>query len=84
MDLQSLRIEIDNINKQILALLNQRAHLAKQIGEEKKKLGMSVEDKQREQQIYDSIVAQNDGPISDNELVNIFQTIIETCKNIQR
>lgn len=84
MILQQLRTEIDKIDRKLVILLNQRAQLALQIGEQKKKLRLVTEDKQREQKVLRMIINQNDGPLSDAQLVNIFQAIIAICKNIQQ
>ena len=84
MELHRLRSEIDELDKKLITLLNYRVKLSLQIGEEKKRLDLAIEDKQREQQVMQMITSYNNGPLTDRQIVQIFELIIDTCKNIQQ
>ena len=53
--IDAYRAQIDNIDDEILTLLNRRFQLCKCIGEEKAKGGLAINDKRREDEIYDRL-----------------------------
>ena len=83
MDLHQLRAMINQIDDKIIDLLNQRAKLAIKIGKQKKKLNLPIADKRREQQVLQKIAVHNKGPLSNQQIINIYRTIITHCRNIQ-
>ncbi|WP_048056129.1 chorismate mutase [Pyrococcus sp. ST04] len=72
--LKSLRREIDEIDRQIIALLEKRLDIARQIGEIKKNLGLPIEDKEREVEILSRA----------GRFREIFEKILEVSKDVQR
>ena len=58
-ELKELRLKIDEIDQQILHLLNERAKLAKRVGEVKKKLGLEVHAPEREKEIINRMIKLN-------------------------
>ena len=73
--LQALRGEIDEINLQILALLNQRASLASEIGKINSRLGSSFYDPQREANMLTDLQKANNGPFSNETIQALFREI---------
>jgi 3-deoxy-7-phosphoheptulonate synthase/chorismate mutase len=73
--LQALRGEIDEINLQILALLNQRASLASEIGKINSRLGSSFYDPQREANMLTELQKANNGPFSNETIQALFREI---------
>ena len=63
-ELLALRTQIDALDRDLLALLNQRAALALQVGEVKKKEGSVAFRPEREAQVIDGLKAGNRGPLS--------------------
>lgn len=84
MNLSSLRQEIDRIDEQIVDLLSERATLAQEIGTLKGSSGLSVRDKQREEAVLYHIQSYNQGPLSSEEIIAIFERIIQACRDLQR
>ena len=84
MNLELLRSEIDKLDLEVLHLLNKRAHLAAQIGEIKNELNMSIINVKREREILDNIVANNAGPLSGQDVRNIYTEIIRACRDLQK
>ena len=58
--LQDLRVEIDQLDTQILTLLNQRAQSAHEVGELKKREGSAVFRPDREAQVISKLQTLND------------------------
>jgi len=83
MDIKSLRDKIDSIDKEILKLLNQRAEIAREIGEIKLSNSMEILDKKREKSIIRRIKALNTGPLTDESVAKIFSEIILACRMLQ-
>ena len=81
--LLEMRQKIDAIDRKILALLNERAALALKIGEEKKRLNLAVENKEREAAVMINLIAENMGPLLDRDVFEIYQSIIFACRNLQ-
>lgn len=86
MTLQDIRKEIDKIDYQIHDLLNERAKLALKVGKLKiQEDGESTEffRPEREREILAAISKHNQGPLSDDAVVNIFRVIIQECHQLQ-
>jgi len=81
--LDDWRARIDTLNAQLVELLNERARCAEQIAEFKKKSGLPVYDAQREQAVHDKVSARNRGPLSDEALHSIFNSIMEEHRKLQ-
>src|SRR5690349_21411773 len=80
-DLQGLREQIDGIDREIQALIAERALFARQVGRAKGKLAAAVEyyRPEREAQVLRRVVDRNDGPLSDEVLVRLFREIMSAC-----
>ncbi len=78
-----LREKIDELDKQILDLLNERARIAQQIGEFKLKTGQLILDRDRETVIHNRMKALNKGPLADDNIRSIFTSIIIACRDLQ-
>lgn len=70
------RAEIDRIDEQLLQLFNERAHCAIEIGLLKRKLGAPVDVPQREAAIIASVVGRNAGPLDDEAVRRLFESVI--------
>ncbi len=77
-----LRARIDEIDRQMVHLLNQRASLALQIRELKPKASLSLYDPKREEEIFENLSACNAGPLFDDNLREIFDTILRVMKEM--
>ena len=82
-DIGVLRQEIDQIDKKIMDLINQRFLRAKQIGFLKKQHGIQIIDQQRERKIIDRLLQKNSGPLDNDGLRRIFAAIIAEGRNVQ-
>jgi len=80
-DLLAVRAQIDGIDREIQALIAERALFAHQVGTAKGKLAAAVEyyRPEREAQVLRRVVDRNDGPLSDEVLVRLFREIMSAC-----
>ena len=86
--LLDLRQSIDNVDRQILDLLQHRAHFAHQVGEFKKTLNAPVYRPEREAQILAALgqPASTDPakPLQARALQAIYREIISACRELER
>src|SRR5690625_1677291 len=80
-DLSSVREQIDGIDREIQALIAERALWARQVGKAKGKLAAAVDyyRPEREAQVLRRVVDRNEGPLSDEVLVRLFREIMSAC-----
>ncbi len=76
------RAEIDRIDRQLLALLSERASHAHAIGQIKG--GTAAYRPEREAQILRRVAAENPGPLPDDAVQSIFRTVIGACLALER
>ncbi len=80
-DLAAVRTQIDGIDREIQALIAERALWAHQVGKAKGKLAAAIDyyRPEREAQVLRRVVDRNDGPLSDEVLVRLFREIMSAC-----
>jgi chorismate mutase/prephenate dehydratase len=81
--LQPLREQIDRLDQELLALLNQRARLAIEVGEIKKREGSPVFRPEREAQVIDGLKARNAGPLKNDSVAPIWREIMAACRSLE-
>ena len=84
MDISDWRAKIDELDKILVDLLNQRADYALQIGEIKKARGIKVHAPERERWILEEVQALNKGPLSDEAIRRLFERIIDESRRQER
>ena len=79
--LSEVRERIDGIDRQIQALIAERARWAHQVGKAKGKLKAAVDyyRPEREAQVLRQVLDRNDGPLSDEVLLRLFREIMSAC-----
>ncbi|WP_454909941.1 bifunctional 3-deoxy-7-phosphoheptulonate synthase/chorismate mutase [Staphylococcus saprophyticus] len=82
--LQEYRDEIVEINEKIIGLLSKRGKIAQKIGEEKRKQGTLVYDPQREKEMINQLLDQNEGPFNDNVIKQLFKEIFKASTDLQK
>ncbi len=78
-NLPDLRIQIDKLDKELLALLNQRAHVAEQVGEVKKREGTPFFRPDRVAAVIEKIQQANTGPLKNDHVAAIWNEIMSAC-----
>ncbi len=77
------RKRIDEIDKKLLELLNQRARYAIEIGKIKSENNMNVYDPEREKSIIVHIRELNKGPLPDDAAQRLFECLIKESRQIE-
>ncbi len=77
--LAELRLSIDALDQQLLALLNQRAELAEQVGAIKRREGSPFFRPDRVALLIEKIQAANAGPLKDEHVASIWREITSSC-----
>ena len=84
MDIADWRRKIDEIDRQVVALLNRRAEAAHEIGKLKRSTDLPIYEPNRERIIFDNVRAANTGPLPDIELTHIYERIIDVMRALQK
>jgi chorismate mutase len=84
MDIADWRHKIDEIDRQVVALLNRRAEAAHEIGKLKRATDLPVYEPNRERIIFDNVRGANTGPLPDIELTHIYERIIDVMRALQK
>lgn len=82
-ELNELRRHIDTIDAEILALLNNRARLALQLGALKTRLGRSIHDPEREAALLVQLSQLNRGPLGEEAVKAVFDQILKITRELQ-
>ena len=82
--LEKLRTRIDELDNELLKLLNERAKCVIKIGKIKQKEKKDVLVPLREKELLDRLRTVNKGPLTDAMVINLFQQIIDTLKDLQK
>ncbi len=80
-DISDVRQRIDEIDRQIQALINERAEFAQQIGISKGEMAEAVDyyRPEREAEVLRAVIERNEGPLSDEEMLRLFREIMSAC-----
>ncbi len=82
--LAPLRERIDAIDHEIVALLNERAEIALEIGRVKQETGRrTVRDAQREAEVLERVTSTSAGLFPEPELVALYRRLIAATRRVQ-
>jgi chorismate mutase-like protein len=82
--LAACREHIDDLDRRLVALLNERTAIVEQIGQAKKEAQMPIYEPKREEAVCANIAASNQGPLSNEALQRIFERIMDEMRKVQR
>ncbi len=82
--LDALRAQIDQIDKKILDLINERLEIGMKIGTIKKEQGGPIHDRSREKSVLEKLSKINRGPAQKDMLRYLFNVIITATRQIQK
>ncbi|MBI2468763.1 MAG: prephenate dehydratase [Candidatus Rokubacteria bacterium] len=84
MDFDEWRQRIDDIDRQLLRLLNQRAEIAVEIGRAKREAETPVHVPEREHEIVEGLVRLNGGPLPGEAIRAIWREVLSASRVLQR
>jgi chorismate mutase/prephenate dehydratase len=85
-ELNDLREQIDALDSRLLALISERAQLAKAVANVKSAQGNAngYYRPEREAQILRKVIEQNQGPLSEEEMARLFREIMSACLALEQ
>jgi chorismate mutase len=84
MDIVDWRQKIDELDRRMVDLLNERAHAAREIGKLKRNTSMPIYEPHREKMIFENVRKANHGPLPDQDIHHVYERVIEVMRNIQK
>jgi chorismate mutase-like protein len=82
--LEEFRVLIDDVDRRIVALLNERTRVVEDIGRVKRQTNLPIYEPKREDQVFANISSTNRGPLTEEAVRRIFERIIDEMRMIQR
>jgi chorismate mutase-like protein len=83
-ELEKCRVLVDDVDRRLVALLNERTRVVQEIGRVKRQTNMPIYEPKREDQVFANISASNRGPLTEEAVRRIFERIIDEMRMIQR
>jgi len=84
MNISDWRSRMDEIDKKLVELLNERSQCALEIGRIKQELGMPIYQPNRENEVLSNAARNNKGPLSDGAIRRLFERIIDEARSAER
>ena len=82
--LRDCRDRIDELDRRILGLLNERTRVVEEIGRVKQILDLPIYEPKRENEVFENVTANNTGPLTPDGVKRVFERIIDEMRNVQR
>ena len=83
MDISGWRKKIDEIDRSLVALLNERARCVVEIGKIKRQNGLPIHEPSREQEVLRLALQANHGPLGDEAIRRVFESIVHEGRSLQ-
>lgn len=84
MKLSDWRRQIDDIDRKLVELLNQRSRCALEIGKIKQAENLPLYQPEREKEVLQNAERANPGPLSDAAIRRLFERIIDEARAAER
>jgi chorismate mutase len=84
MSVEDWRRKIDEIDKRLVELLNERSRCVVEIGRIKQTTGDALYQPDREKQVLDGVVNANPGPLPDAAIRRLFERILDEARSVER
>ena len=84
MDIADWRKKIDELDRRLVELLNERANAAKEIGRLKRNTNLPIYEPDREKKVFENVKAISTGPLPSQELQHIFERIMDVMRKLQQ
>lgn len=83
-NIEDWRRRIDEIDKQLVELLNERSQCAMEIGHIKQAAGLPLYQPDREKQVLANAAGYNRGPLPDTAIMRLFERILDEARSVER
>ncbi len=78
------RDRIDQVDRCLLELLNERTRVVEEIGRIKRAARMPIYEPRREDEVFRNVTEHNGGPLGADSVKRIFERIIDEMRKVQR
>ncbi len=84
MNISDWRRRMDEIDKKLVELLNERSQCALEVGRLKQAAGMPIYQPARENEVLSNAANNNKGPLTDAAIRRLFERIIDEARSAER
>jgi chorismate mutase len=84
MDLSDWRDKMDDVDRRLVALLNERFGYVVEISKIKKERQIPIHEPAREIQVFENVRHANQGPLPDDAVQRVFERILDESRSFQR
>ena len=84
MDISDWRKKIDELDRKLAALLNERAAAVIEIGRLKRNTGLPIYEPNREREVIANVQRSSTGPLGERDLGQIYERIIDVMRSIEK
>lgn len=81
--IEELRERVDEVDLALIRALNERARIVQELVAVKGESGVPLFDPKREEEIFRRVVEQNEGPIYDSSMRDIFEIILHRIRDLE-
>ncbi len=81
--IEDLRSRVDEVDRELIRILNERARIVQEIVAIKAEAGKPLFDPKREEEILRRVAEENDGPIYDTSMREIFEIILHRIRDLE-
>ena len=81
--IEELRSRVDEVDRELIRILNERARIVQEIVAIKVEAGKPLFDPRREEEILQKVAEQNEGPIYDTSMREIFELILHRIRDLE-
>ena len=81
--IEDLRSRVDEVDQELIRILNERARIVQEIVTIKAEAGKPLFDPRREEEILQKVAEQNQGPIYDTSMREIFGLILHRIRDLE-
>jgi chorismate mutase len=84
MDISDWRRKIDDLDRKLATLLNERAAAVVEIGRLKRNTGLPIYEPGREREVITNVQRSSTGPLAERDLGQIYERIIDVMRSIEK
>ena len=81
--IEELRRRVDEVDLELIRILNERARIVQEIVSIKGEAGKPLFDPRREEEILRRVAEQNEGPIYNTSMREIFELILHRIRDLE-
>ena len=81
--INELRSQVDEVDRELIRILNERARIVQELVAIKSEAGRPLFDPKREEEILRRVAEENEGPIYDTSMREIFELILHRIRDLE-